>query len=127
MRIAASVGGVTAILADSLFNYQFAVPPTYILLFTLLAIPALLGDVEVETESPGRPSPAPPARRHPWRLVLQVAGSMAILAAAGGLLWQQTRGLVSEHACTKPRRTSRTMMTWRLRKSPFGAVSVKMT
>ena len=32
----------------------------------------------------------------PGRLALQVAGSMAILAAAGGLLWQQTRVLASE-------------------------------
>jgi tetratricopeptide (TPR) repeat protein len=93
--ITASVGGVTAILADSVFNYQFAVPPTYILLFTLMAIPALLGGAEVEGERGGRPSPAQPARRL-WRLALQVAVSVAVLAAAGGLLWQQTRVLASE-------------------------------
>jgi O-antigen ligase len=94
--LAASVGGVTAILADSLFNYQFAVPPTYILLFTLLAIPALLREAEVETESGGQPSAALPARLHPRRLALKVAGSAAILAVAGGLVWQQTRVLESE-------------------------------
>jgi len=93
---AASVGGVTAIVTDSLFNYQFAVPPTYILLFTLLAIPSLWPDAEVEKETGGQPSQALPARRRPGRLALKVAGSMAILAAAGGLLWQQTRVLASE-------------------------------
>ena len=95
--IAASVGGVTAILADSLFNYQFAVPPTYILLFTLLAIPALLRRAEVEKESEGQHLQALPARPHLGRVALKVAGSMAILAGAGGLLWQQTRVLASEH------------------------------
>ncbi|MGA3324040.1 MAG: O-antigen ligase family protein [Terriglobia bacterium] len=94
--IAASMGGVTAILVDSVFNYQFAVPPTYILLFTLLAIPALLHDAKVERESEGPPSQALPAHRPPWRLALYVAGSVALLAAAGGLLWQQTRVLASE-------------------------------
>ena len=63
--IAASVGGVTAILVDSLFNYQFAVPPTYILLFTLLAIPGLLREAEVAKEN-GDLSLATPPARHPW-------------------------------------------------------------
>jgi O-antigen ligase len=94
--IAASVGGVTAILADSLFNYQFAVPPTYILLFTLLTIPALLRGAEVDKGSDGPPLPAPPASPTPWRATLKLAGSLAILAAAGGLLLQQTRVLASE-------------------------------
>ena len=40
--LAASAGGVTAILVNSLFNFQFAVPPTLILLFTLLAVPQML-------------------------------------------------------------------------------------
>ena len=40
--LAASAGGVTAILVNSLFNFQLAVPPTLILLFTLLAVPQLL-------------------------------------------------------------------------------------
>jgi len=94
--IAASVGGVAAILADSLFNYQFSVPPTYILLFTLLAIPVLVREKEVGKEWGGQPSPALPAHRRVWRLALQVAVSVAIVAAAGGLLWQQTRVLESE-------------------------------
>jgi tetratricopeptide (TPR) repeat protein len=95
--IAASVGGVAAILADSIFNYQFAVPPTYILLFTLLAIPALLRDPETEGDNAG-PSSPPRLPRRPWGLTLQVMVSAAILVAAGGLGWQQTRELVSERA-----------------------------
>jgi len=40
--LAASAGGVTAILVNSIFNFQLAVPPTLILLFTLLAVPQML-------------------------------------------------------------------------------------
>jgi tetratricopeptide (TPR) repeat protein len=94
--IAASEGGATAILADSLFNYQFAVPPTYILLFTLLAVPSLLRDTKVEKENRGQPLQALPARPHPWRVAWKVAGSVAILALAGGLLGQQVQVLASE-------------------------------
>jgi tetratricopeptide (TPR) repeat protein len=95
--IAASVGGVTAILTDSVFNYQFAVPPTYILLFTLLAIPTMLRGADTEGDNAGPSSPPRPARR-PWGLALQVMASAAVLVAAGGLGWQQTRVLVSERA-----------------------------
>ena len=94
--IAASVGGVTAILVDSLFNYQFAVPPTYILLFTLLAIPSILRDDGFEKESGGQPLPALTARPYPRHVTWKGAGSIAIVAAASGLLWQQTRVLASE-------------------------------
>jgi O-antigen ligase len=41
--LAASAGGVAAILFDSIFNFQFSVPPTLLLLFTLLALPVALG------------------------------------------------------------------------------------
>jgi O-antigen ligase len=40
--LGAGAGGATAILADSLVNFQFAVAPTLILLFTFLAFPYLL-------------------------------------------------------------------------------------
>jgi Flp pilus assembly protein TadD len=81
---------------DSLFNYQFAVPPTYILLFTLLAIPALLRGPEVGKGSGSMLSQALPAPRRPGRLALKGASSVAIIAVAVGLLWQQTRVLASE-------------------------------
>jgi putative inorganic carbon (HCO3(-)) transporter len=57
--LAASVGGVTAILVDSLFNYQLSVPPTLILLFTLLAVPQMLKAPEF---SPPAARVAPKAR-----------------------------------------------------------------
>jgi hypothetical protein len=38
---------------DSLFNFQFEVPPTFILLFTLLAIPTMLHGAEVEDRLEG--------------------------------------------------------------------------
>jgi putative inorganic carbon (HCO3(-)) transporter len=98
LAIAASVGGVTAILADSLFNYQFAVPPTYILLFTLLAVPDLLRDTGSEKGNEGEPSKSLPARPLSWRGAWKLAGSVVIVAAAGGLLGQQTRGLKSERS-----------------------------
>ncbi len=94
--IAASAGGVTAILTDSLFNFQLAIPPTFILLFTLLAFPMLLQGTDVEEGGEGQPAPTLPARRSPWLRAVQLASSLAILAAAGGLLWHETRVLASE-------------------------------
>jgi O-antigen ligase len=41
--LSAGAGGAAAVLADSLVNFQFAVAPTLILLFTFLAFPYLLG------------------------------------------------------------------------------------
>jgi tetratricopeptide (TPR) repeat protein len=122
--IAASAAGVTAILADSLFNYQFAVPPTYILLFTFLAFPALLSGNVAQPRSFGSAALSSEgqfcschedrgsrtlrdvgpryqvlaAPHKPWLLALKAAGSMAIIVAAGALLWQQTRVLTSERA-----------------------------
>jgi O-antigen ligase len=40
--LSASAAGAAAIMVDSLFNFQFAVPPTLILFFTLIAFPALV-------------------------------------------------------------------------------------
>jgi tetratricopeptide (TPR) repeat protein len=37
-------------------------------------------------------------RRSLWRRTVKLAGSLAVLAAAGGLLWQETRVLASERA-----------------------------
>ena len=93
---AASVGGVAAILADSLFNYQFAVPPTYILLFTFLAVPCLLLGPGAQDETREQSSPLIPAPHPTARLTLRWGASAAIFVAAGGLLWQQTRVLQSE-------------------------------
>ena len=93
LAIAASVAGIAAILVDSTFNYQFAVPPTYILLFTLLTIPFLLSNVNVVV---AEPSASPRERPHAWGVASKVAGSAVIIVVAGGLLWQQIRVLESE-------------------------------
>lgn len=89
--VAASVGGVTAILVDSFFNYQFAVAPTYVLLFTLLAVPSVLAWGEAEAETRG-------SRTSITRLTVaaRVAASVAIVLAAGVLFRQQGRLLASE-------------------------------
>ncbi len=93
--VAASVGGVTAILVDSFFNYQFAVAPTYILLFTLLAIPNLARN-DVDEEAKGSAPPASPTKLPQLRLALKVAGGLSIVVAAVALLWQQGHVLASE-------------------------------
>ena len=94
--IAASVGGVTAILTDSIFNYQFAVPPTYLLLFTLLAIPTLLQRGRAEAEGEWHSSKGPLTHRKDHQTAWKIAISVAILCAAACLMWQQTRRLMSE-------------------------------
>ena len=94
--IAASVGGVTSILTDSFFNYQFAVPPTYILLFTFLAFPTLLRDNSVEGESSYGSSPPLSVRPPILPTFWKVAGCLAIVAITCGLIWQQVRLLRSE-------------------------------
>jgi O-antigen ligase len=94
--VAASVGGVAAILADSVFNYQFAVPPTYILLFTLLAIPCLLSDKMYENESAPRAALELPARQIWCKVARKSAGIVGISIMAFALLWHQTRILESE-------------------------------
>ena len=76
--LGASAGGVTAILVDSLLNFQFAVPPTLILLFTLLALPFLLkADDVVAAGAPEGNSRA--------RLSLRIFGSGLVLGLAAFL------------------------------------------
>ena len=93
--VAASLGGVAAILTDSLFNYQFAVPPTYLLLFTLLAIPSLLVGEGLENGAGGIPNASHP-HSHRLEVVGRIVGSIAVAAIASALLLQQARFLASE-------------------------------
>ena len=86
--LAASAGGITAILVDSFVNFQFAIPPTFILLFTLIAIPELLANRETP------PVVNPPPRRWPW--VLRLATSLVVVAGAVLLLVQIARDAVAE-------------------------------
>jgi O-antigen ligase len=80
--LSASAGGVAAILVDSCFNFQFAVPPTLILLFTLLAFPALLTAPEEQSliQSSGLRSTG-----------LRILGSVAALVCAAFLFVQTAR------------------------------------
>jgi len=68
--------------------------------------PALLQEAAVEADSRGQPLAALPARLHPWRLALKVAGSAAILAVPPGWCGKQTRVLESERLY-QPRRTGK--------------------
>jgi tetratricopeptide (TPR) repeat protein len=95
--LAATVGGVAAILTDSFFNYQFAVPPICILLFTLLAIPFMLEKRNLGAEGAGTMTLPGPDRNPLRRFLWKVAASVAIAGVVGGLLWQQVRWLESEH------------------------------
>lgn len=111
--VAASAGGVTAVLFDSLFNFQFAVPPTLLLLFTLIASPALMAsDSTSRSSQPVSPSAEQAnAERSPEsrgsrtfevgaapQLVeaARVLASLAIVAAAVALLAQTTRQAAAE-------------------------------
>lgn len=108
-----SVGGVTAILVDSIFNYQFAVPPTFLLLFTLLAFPSLLkGGTATERGASASRSAAEehsrrsedsrtlqlskPAQRPGNFRALRVLASSAIFLCAGALVIRTGRHATAE-------------------------------
>ncbi|MGH9650175.1 MAG: tetratricopeptide repeat protein, partial [Terriglobales bacterium] len=88
--LAASAGGVTAILVDSLFNFQLAVPPTLILLFTLLAFPQMLtagGEETAEAGAAGK-----------LTVVLRSCATAFVLAAAIFLGSGIVRRALAEHS-----------------------------
>jgi O-antigen ligase len=95
--IAASAGGVTAILVDSIFNYQFAVPATYILLFTLLTFPALLQPTGLTEKDQGSPALTHDERTRRWPLPMKLAITMLIITVAAALTSQQVQVLASQH------------------------------
>jgi tetratricopeptide (TPR) repeat protein len=89
--LGASAGGVTAVLVDSLLNFQFAVPPTLILLFTLLAVPFLLkADDVVAAGAPEGNSRA--------RLSFRIFGSGLVLGLAALLGLGIARRAAADHA-----------------------------
>jgi len=92
--IAASASGVTAILVDSLFNAQFEVAPTLLLLFTLLAFPTLLASevTHLKAEHPPEPAinrlPEPhqeASRKKPIFAIHRIVMGCAILIVSGVL------------------------------------------
>lgn len=106
--IAASAGGVAAILVDSVFNAQLEVPPTLLLLFTLLAFPALI-ERETAARMEERPSGAAAAKlpeaqsesvhEQPKFRISRMIVSSGILVVAGALAVQVSRGAVAERDC----------------------------
>ncbi len=101
--IAASAGGVTAILVDSLVNFQFAVAPTFMLFFALLALPTLLragtaapspGEAVAPSEAGVSPHQAL-SRKLPGT-VLRGAISLGVLLVAAALLVQTARHVAAE-------------------------------
>jgi O-Antigen ligase len=94
LLLSAAAGGVTAILVNSLVNFQLAVAPTLILLFSLLAFPRLL----VQQASPAAPAnrlePAPSPGAH--RRAMRAAGTAGIVLFCGFLLWGIARRAAGE-------------------------------
>ncbi len=85
--LGAGAGGAAAILADSLVNFQFAVTPTLIQLFTFLAFPYLLGP---RADSPV-PRPGKKARQAASEnraLLLRALGGIGVTALCAALLLQ---------------------------------------
>jgi len=114
--LAASSGGLTAMLVDSLFNIQFAMPPTLMLICTLLAFPSLMrsadagaavgvrpgaiGDDRRVGAGPYDPLAAAPAEGAPdsirIKAALRLLASLALLACAGALLLETARCAAAE-------------------------------
>lgn len=88
--LAASAGGVTAILVNSVFNFQLAVPPTLILLFTLLAVPQMLKD--------GDPKEPPPKADSNLSIVSRGLVSVLVLGTALFLASGIARRALAEHS-----------------------------
>jgi hypothetical protein len=93
--LAASAGGVAAILFDSFFNFQFSVPPTLMLLFTLLAFPAALArDISGKGDSDPRAgewdNSILSSARSRWYLLAGRVLLSLILLASGGAFVRQT-------------------------------------
>jgi O-antigen ligase len=101
--LAAGAGGVTAMLVDSFFNFQFAIPPTFLLIFTLLAFPAVAAASHArvgEDRNLSRPCrDGPPGKKttggaqgtSPTYRALRLLTSVAVLVSAAALLLQRTR------------------------------------
>jgi O-antigen ligase len=94
--IGASAGGVTAILVNSFFNFQLAVPATLLLLFTLLAVPSLLLAADLSAKERAVPQTSEAGEKKPSLYGLRVLASLAVVALAAVLLLQIARRAVAE-------------------------------
>jgi tetratricopeptide (TPR) repeat protein len=94
--LSAGAGGAVAILADSLVNFQFAVPPTLILLFTLLAFPYLLATPEKSEVDESRTAIGAPLS--PWRrAAVRGLAASAVAVLCGTLLFQIAQRAQAEY------------------------------
>lgn len=121
--LGAGTAGLAAMLVDSLFNFQFAVPPTFVLIFTLLAFPFLIRILPcasaASSAQPHREIPTTSSRPHiqealhiakPTRgtmdsvrakrrygmFALRLLASLAILGLAADLLITKGRQALAE-------------------------------
>jgi O-antigen ligase len=93
--LGAASGGATAILADSLVNFQFAIAPTLILLFTFLAFPHLLGK---EKDSP-QPKPRKKHRLFAGEqrvFLIRALGAIIVTVFCAFLLVQTAQRVLAE-------------------------------
>jgi len=90
--LGASAGGVTAIMIDSIFNFQLTIPPTLILLFTLLAIPQVLRPCDDD----GAPRLDRP-QRSGWRVLVRALASVLVFATVALLALGIARRAIAEH------------------------------
>jgi len=95
--IGASAGGVTALLVNSLFNLLQAIPPTLLLLFTLLAFPHLLRSAENSRRRSGELQPAEASAKPRAFRSLRVLASLAVVGLAALGLLQIGRRTAAEH------------------------------
>ena len=90
--LGASVGGVTAITIDSIFNFQLTIPPTLILLFTLLAIPQVLrpgdDDAALRLDRPEHSG---------WGVLVRALASVLVVAMVALLALGIARGAIADH------------------------------
>jgi O-antigen ligase len=95
--IGASAGGVTALLVNSLFNFQLAIPPTLALLFTLLAFPYLLTSAETGRQQSREPQAAEAEGKPRGFRLLRLIASLAVVGLAAFGLLHIGRRAVAEH------------------------------
>jgi O-antigen ligase len=95
--IGASAGGATAILVNSFFNFQFAIPPTLLLLFTLLVFPSLLLAGNRAREESGTPPDPEDGEKKLSFFGGRVVASLAVVGFAALLLLQIAHRTAAEY------------------------------
>jgi putative inorganic carbon (HCO3(-)) transporter len=95
--IGASAGGTTAILVNSCFNFQLAIPPTLLLLFTLLAFPSLLLGGDSTRKEYGAPLGPEVEEMKLSSFGVRVVATLAVVGFAALLLLQIARRAAAEY------------------------------